>query len=215
VLADLAARSPAPGGGGAAAWSCAIAAALVEMAATFASPDPPPPPPTEPHDHAIDPTGPVCCTPPGGGPPPPEGPQGGAAISARAAALRDRALSLAERDADAYPPVLDALRLPEDDPDRPEAVRGALSTAAAVPLQILESAAQVAELAAAASAATTRSLRGDAAAGAAIAVGACQAALALVEENLRGMPDDDRPARGRRALERAEAARDETLRLLE
>lgn len=213
MLAQLAARTPAPGGGAAAAWSCAIAAALVEMAASYATADPPPPPPTtEPHDHT---TGPVCCTPPGGGPPPPEGPQGATAIGERAAALHARALDLAERDLAAYPPVLDALRLPQDDPDRAETLRSALSAAAAIPLQIVESAAQVAELAAAASAATTRSLRGDAAAGAAIAVGACQAALALVEENLRRVPDDDRPARGRRALERAGAARDETLRLLD
>jgi formiminotetrahydrofolate cyclodeaminase len=121
----------------------------------------------------------------------------------RAAALRVRGLALAEEDRSAYVPVLAALRLPEDDAARPEAVRAASSAAAEVPLAIAEAAAAVAVLAREVAAAGKPALRGDALAGADLAAGAARAAARLVEINLAGAPDDPRLARARDAAARA------------
>jgi formiminotetrahydrofolate cyclodeaminase len=100
LLERLAQRTPAPGGGSAAAIACALAAALAEMAAAYelaagegAAAD-------AGRDVGHDPGGDVT----------------------RARAARERALALAERDLDAYAPVLAALARPGDDPGRPEAL---------------------------------------------------------------------------------------------
>ena len=126
--------------------------------------------------------------------------------AARAAELRAEALRLGEADLTAYAPVLEALRLPADDPERPERVAAAKSAAAEVPLAVAEAAADVAELARALARAGNRSLVGDALAGADIAAGACRAAARLVAINLAGARDDPRVARARAAVARVDAA---------
>jgi methenyltetrahydrofolate cyclohydrolase len=118
---------------------------------------------------------------------------------ARAAALRERGLALAQADRSVYLPVLEALRLPASDPGRAEALRAAQSAAADVPLAIAEAAAEVAGLAREVAAAGKSGLRGDALAGADIAAGAARAAARLVEINLAGVADDPRVARARAA----------------
>ena len=122
----------------------------------------------------------------------------------RAGSLRREALSLADADLDAYAPVLDALRLPADDPGRAEALRAASSAAADVPLAIAEAASAVAVLARELAAAGKPGLRGDALAGADLAAGAARAAARLVEINLAEAPDDPRVARARAAVARAD-----------
>src|SRR5690242_5031227 len=69
------------------------------------------------------------------------------AAAERAAALRTEALRLAEADAAGYAPVLEAVRLPRDAPERQERLHAALAQAADVPLAIAEAAAEVAALA--------------------------------------------------------------------
>ena len=121
----------------------------------------------------------------------------------RAAALRAEALALGEADLTAYVPVLAALRLPADDPERPERLRAASSAAAEVPLAIAEASGAVAALARELARAGKPGLRGDALAGADLAAGAARAAARLVEINLGEAPGDPRVARARAAVERA------------
>jgi formiminotetrahydrofolate cyclodeaminase len=128
-------------------------------------------------------------------------------VAAEAAALRARALQLAEIDGEGYAPVLEALRMDEDDPARTERLAGALSAAAEAPLAIALAAARVSELAAVALRNGTPHLRGDAAAGASIAAGACAAAAGLVEVDVGGRePADPRVAQAQDAVRRARAA---------
>jgi formiminotetrahydrofolate cyclodeaminase len=123
-----------------------------------------------------------------------------------AARLRADALDLGERELDSYAPVLEALRLPRSDPERAERLRAALSAASESPLGIARAAAQVAELAAHAAAATTPHLRADAQAAALLAEGACRAATGLVEINLAEHPDDPRLAEAAALARRAAQA---------
>lgn len=125
--------------------------------------------------------------------------------AARAAALCAEALRLGEADLTAYAPVLDAQRLPADDPERPARLAAAKAGAAEVPLAIAEAAAQVAELARELARSGRPALAGDALAGADIAAGACRAAARLVAINLAGAREDPRVARARAAVARAEA----------
>jgi formiminotetrahydrofolate cyclodeaminase len=124
--------------------------------------------------------------------------------AAHAAALRDTAMRLGEADMTAYAPVLEAQRLPADDPERPARVAAAKSAAAEVPLAIAETSAQAAELARALARAGRPALVGDALAGADLAAGAARAAARLVEINLAGARGDPRVARARAAVARAE-----------
>ena len=71
------------------------------------------------------------------------------AIAGRAAGLRARALGLAQAELTSYEPVLEALRLPEDDPERAGRVEAALEQAGRTPAEIAETAAETAELGAA------------------------------------------------------------------
>ncbi|MEA2255090.1 MAG: Formiminotransferase-cyclodeaminase, partial [Solirubrobacteraceae bacterium] len=98
--------------------------------------------------------------------------------------LRARALALAEEELAAYAPVLEAGRLPADDPLRAERHDAALARASETPLQIARVAADVAALAARAAAGAGAALGGDGAAGALLAEAACRAATRLVEIDL-------------------------------
>ncbi|HET8757486.1 MAG TPA: cyclodeaminase/cyclohydrolase family protein, partial [Solirubrobacteraceae bacterium] len=62
-------------------------------------------------------------------------------------ALRARALDLAEQELSSYAPVLEARRLPADDPARPGRIAAALEQASAAPREIAAVAAEVAALA--------------------------------------------------------------------
>ena len=176
LLEQVAARRPAPGGGSSAAWACALAAALIEMAGAFAP------------EAAED----------GSGDPP--------ALTARARALREGALALAERELGSYAPVLEAMRR-EPGPERDELLRAALDEAAAAPLAIAGCAAEVAELGLIALDSGSEHLRGDAVTGVLLAEAACASAAQLVALDLATMPDDPRHAEARRSGEVAAAAR--------
>jgi methenyltetrahydrofolate cyclohydrolase len=110
--------------------------------------------------------------------------------TARAARLRERALPLARRDAEAYEAVLLAAKLP--DPVREAELRAALAGATAVPLELAELGSEVAELAAAVVSSGKIGLRGDAAAGAVLAAAGAKTAANLVAINLAGSPGDER-----------------------
>ena len=60
--------------------------------------------------------------------------------------MRERALALAEDELSSYAPVLEAQRLPRDDPDRAARIDAALTDASRAPLAIAEAAAEIAAL---------------------------------------------------------------------
>ena len=124
---------------------------------------------------------------------------------ARAGVLRAAALELAESELSSYAPVLEAVRMPRDDPSRAERLEKALLEASRTPLAIAERAAEVASLGAAVAEGSSPSVRGDAVTGVVLAEAACAAAAGLVEVNLA--PQSSAPE-----LERARAARDRATR---
>jgi methenyltetrahydrofolate cyclohydrolase len=109
--------------------------------------------------------------------------------AAAAARVRARALELADQDLTSYQPVLEALRRPADDAERPAQLAAALSAAAAVPFGIAQAAGEVAALARAGTDASGPHLLGDSATAAVLAAAACRAAALLVELNLHGTAD--------------------------
>ena len=177
-LDEVAAPTPAPGGGSAAAGACALGAALVEMVARIELGR---------ADAAVRPR---------------------ADLPDRLAALRGQALELAERELSSYGPVLEALRLPRDDPERAGRLDAALTQASAAPLAIAEAAAEVAESGAELAAAAGPAVGGDAVAGVLIAEAAAAASAALVEINLEARPEAEELTRARDARARAASARE-------
>ena len=129
----------------------------------------------------------------------------------RAAALRTRALELAEDDLTSYARVLEAERVPADDETRTERVRAALSAASGTPLAIAAVGCEIAEIAAEVTRGARLHVEGDAAAAALIAEAATRAAARLVELNLAGMPDDVRHRTAGEYAARARAARAEAV----
>jgi formiminotetrahydrofolate cyclodeaminase len=103
----------------------------------------------------------------------------------QARALRAEALALGERDLTAYQPVLDAMRLPKDDPGRADQIEAAKRAAAETPREIARVAGEVAGLAEELVADGNPHLEGDANAGLVLARAAREAAERLVEINLR------------------------------
>jgi formiminotetrahydrofolate cyclodeaminase len=126
---------------------------------------------------------------------------------ARACALRTAALDLAEQELTSFGPVLEALRLPQDDPERPARLDAALEEASRSPAEIADAAAETAELGAALLDATSPSVRGDAIAGCLLAEAAAAAAATLVEINLEGQPGHPLLNQAREARRRAGEAR--------
>jgi len=112
--------------------------------------------------------------------------------------LRETALALAERELSAYEPVLQAVRLPKDDPTRSERLDSALSAAADSPLEIARLAAEVENLARDLAARGNRTLEGDANTAAELASAARRAAARLAEINLSARPNDPRLAEAKR-----------------
>jgi formiminotetrahydrofolate cyclodeaminase len=131
--------------------------------------------------------------------------------ASRSSELRGRLLELADRELSSYEPVLEARRLPRDDPARSERFEAALREASATPLGIAEAAAEVAELGVAAARASSKEVRGDALAGTLLAEAACEAAATLVEINLERAPSSPALAAAHSARARAGRARTESL----
>ena len=182
LLDAVAAQQPAPGGGCTAAWAGALSAGLVEMAASFTLARPKY---AGVHHRMAD-------------------------VRKEAKTLRRRLLELAEADAKVYEPVILALRMPEQHPERRSTLQDAQSRAADVPLETSEAAARVAELAAETARVGNVHLMGDSATASAVAEGASRAAARLVEINLAGR-DDPRLARAAEATRRAASARETAL----
>jgi len=111
---------------------------------------------------------------------------GGDDPAGRAALLRERAVELAEIELHAYEPVLAALRLPREDPERATRIEAAENEASRSPLAIAEVGAELAELAAELARTGNPNLSGDAVAGALLAEAGAQAAARLVAINLTG-----------------------------
>jgi methenyltetrahydrofolate cyclohydrolase len=125
----------------------------------------------------------------------------------RPPALRARALELADVELTSYAPVLEALRLPRDDPSRAERLRAALLEASRSQLKVAELGAEVAELGVEVAQGSSAAVRGDALAGVVLAEAAAAAAARLVEINLAESRADDLLERARAARERAAVAR--------
>ena len=115
----------------------------------------------------------------------------------RARALRAEALKLAEEDLTSYGPVLEA----QTEADR----MTALDAASEPPAQIVELAAEVAELGLEIAGSASKAVRGDALTGVTLAEAAAAAASRLVEINLGSGPVLER---AQRAAERASDARE-------
>jgi methenyltetrahydrofolate cyclohydrolase len=128
-------------------------------------------------------------------------------IAARARALRAELLALGATELTAFEPVLEALRLPRDDPARAARIANASGAAAESPMQIARAAAELAELASEVAGAGNPHLIGDARAGALLAEAVCQSAAQLARINLAGQPGDPRLAEGEELLRRAAVAR--------
>jgi formiminotetrahydrofolate cyclodeaminase len=179
LLDQVAAQSAAPGGGSSSALACALAAGLVEMTSAF----------TLAHDEYADQH------------------ERMARVRARGGELRAAALALAEGELHVYGAVLEALRLPEDDPGRAQQVAAAMSDATDSPLAIARAAAEVAELAAETADTGNLHVHGDAVVGVLLAEAACAAAARLVELNLTGHPEDPRLVEASELPRRAQRVR--------
>jgi formiminotetrahydrofolate cyclodeaminase len=123
---------------------------------------------------------------------------GAAGAAAQAATLAERLDVLADVDAQVFTGALEALAQGSDD------LQSRLEAAAAVPLEIAETAADVAGAALHVAERCDGFLRADAAGAAALAAGAALAAAQLVRANLALAPDDERV---RRAFTVADDAR--------
>ncbi len=109
---------------------------------------------------------------------------GASDLADQADELRRRAAGLADTDARAYRAVLDAYSLPSDSDQRQHRVREALRGAVAVPLDIAETAAQAAVLAAVVAGTGNPRLYGDAATAALLAEASARSAACLVDINV-------------------------------
>jgi methenyltetrahydrofolate cyclohydrolase len=134
---------------------------------------------------------------------------GDATAASRARELRAEALELAERELTSYAPVLEAMRLPRDDPSRPDRLEDALLEASASPLAIARAAAEVAELGVAVARNSSKEVSGDARTGVLLAEAAAAAAATLVEINLAGRPSTPELEEARAARSQASRAREQ------
>lgn len=132
------------------------------------------------------------------------------AAVAQAEKLRSRIAPLAQSGAEAYEEALAALRLPDrlEPQVRDMAIGNVLVRSAEVPLQIAETGADVASLAALVADRGAPDRRGDAASAAILAEAGTRVAATLVAVNLTVTPEDERIGRARLQVElAAEAAR--------
>jgi formiminotetrahydrofolate cyclodeaminase len=132
------------------------------------------------------------------------------AAVAQAEKLRRRIAPLAQSGAEAYEEALAALHLPDrlEPQVRDMAIGNVLVRSAEVPLQIAETGADVASLAALVADRGAPDRRGDAASAAILAEAGTRVAATLVAVNLTVTPEDERIGRARLQVElAAEAAR--------
>lgn len=132
------------------------------------------------------------------------------AAVAQAEKLRKRIAPLAQSGAEAYEEALAALRLPDrlEPQVRDMAIGNVLVRSAEIPLQIAETGADVASLAALVADRGAPDRRGDAASAAVLAEAGTRVAATLVAVNLTVTPEDERVGRARLQVElAAEAAR--------
>jgi formiminotetrahydrofolate cyclodeaminase len=127
-----------------------------------------------------------------------------AGVAAQAAALEDRLMTLADDDAVAFGDALAELRA-ADSGARMSGLGPALLRATDVPLAIAEAAADVAALAALASAEGRTAVQPDARVARDLAVAATRAPPTLVDANLATLPGDERSRRAQAAMRAAEA----------
>jgi formiminotetrahydrofolate cyclodeaminase len=128
-------------------------------------------------------------------------------VAAQASALGDRSLALADDDHRAYARATAELAAPARD----ASLGAALRRAAEVPLQIAETAADVAVLAALAAREGSEVVRGDAWTAATLAEAASVSAARLVHVNLATRADDELSVRAADAADAATAAREVAL----
>ena len=128
-------------------------------------------------------------------------------VAAQASALGDRSLALADQDHRAYARAMAELAAPRRD----ATLGAALRHAAEVPLQIAETAADVAVLASLAAHEGSVTVRADAWTAATLAEAASAAAARLVHVNLATRPDDELSTRAGEAAEAAASARETAL----
>ena len=132
---------------------------------------------------------------------------GAGELAGRADQLRHRAAELVDEDAEAYGSVLDAFALPRADEQRGARIREALERAAAIPQEMTEIAAQVAEMAAQLAAGGNPNLRGDSISAALLAEASARSAACLVDINVAlGNLGDDLSRRAAGALAAAHIA---------
>jgi methenyltetrahydrofolate cyclohydrolase len=132
-------------------------------------------------------------------------------VAAQAVRLRERLVPLAQADAEAFKDALEALEQVAAGQERHASLGARLEKAAALPMAIAESTADVGELAALTAEYCNGPERTDAIAAAALAAGATVAAIRLVELNLRTTPGDERSERGRQLVTLAGEARERAL----
>lgn len=132
-----------------------------------------------------------------------------AGVAAQAEALRERAASLVDEDADAYRLALEARAATDETagPEQRDWSLGRVTAAAAEPpLALARLAADVAELCAAAGRRVEPRVHADVAAAAALAAAVARGARELVAVNLTALPDDERVEEADRLVAAAEAA---------
>jgi formiminotetrahydrofolate cyclodeaminase len=176
IMQRVAAVDPSPGAGPSLAWTCGLAAALVEMVSAISLNQQPVDP------HAIE------------------------QRRAQAMALRNRALTLADADANAYRAVL-AVGRRRDEAGHAGRLREALHAAADPLLSIVETAGEVTRLAADAISQIRGGARGEAKTAAVLGAAVVQAGLPLIELNLAGAPGDPRITRAQAIAQQAVADR--------
>lgn len=139
----------------------------------------------------------------------------GRGVAAQALSIQKRVAPLAQTDAHVWDEALAALR-EAGDPGSPgdEELERKLELAAAVPLEIAQLGADVAELARLSSERCEGAYHADAAAAAALAAGGARAAAHLVEVNLAVREGDERLRRARKSAQAALDAAERALRVI-
>jgi len=115
-------------------------------------------------------------------------------IAVRAQELKDQLLAAVDADTDAFDRLLEAMRLPKDDPNRNLAMADATIGAAEVPLGVLEACPEVIELCREIARIGLQASLSDAGVGAQVARAAAAGAYQNVCINLGGLADDPRKA---------------------
>jgi formiminotetrahydrofolate cyclodeaminase len=172
IVARVAAVDPTPGAGPSLAWTCSLAAALVEMVSGIALSQ-------EPVDRSVI-----------------------EQRQARARALWNVALALADTDTDAYQAVL-AVQRRRGETGHAHRLRKALHAAADPLISIVEVAGEVAALAADATGQVHGGARGEAKTAAILAAAVVDAGVPLIELNLADAREDPRLARARAIAQEA------------